>query len=199
MKKYIIKPAKGGKVPVYFKNKEFNTTQKASDEIIYLARKYYLNVFDFKIEEIEVVESVDNDIIKDFDAACKHLRLGEAKISHVVAKQITKLAENINPAHVEALSALNKLFTIAESWNKQDDFVPDFGNENQEKYVPFFYCGSKTRSFVYVDVKVSTTFSYVGSRLCFKTRERALQFGRRFIGLYNIVFLPNYLYPQEEL
>lgn len=199
MKKYIIKPAKGGEVPVYFKNKEFDTTKEASDEIIYFAKKYDLSIFDFTLEEIEVLEPVNSEIIdiKNFGDARKYLRLGEVRISKVVAKQITNLVENINPAHVEALSALNKMFTIAEAWNKQDGFVPDFGNENQEKYVPLFYCGSKTRSFVYVDVKVSTTFSYVGSRLCFKSRERALQFGKRFICLYNDVFLPNYLYPQE--
>lgn len=187
MKKYIIKLAKGGKVPAYFKNKEFKTTQEASDEIIYLARKYYLNVFDFKLEEIEAAERIDNGII-NFDAACEYLHLGE--ISTDVEKQITKLVEVINPAHVEALSALNKLFTIAEAWNKQDGFVPDFGNENQEKYLPVFYYDSEARSLVYVDVRDTTTFSYVGSRLCFKSRERALQFGNRFISLYNDVFLP---------
>ena len=199
MKKYIIKPAKGGKVPAYFKNKKFNTTQDASDEIIYLARKYYLNVFDFKIEEIEMAESVDNDIIKDFGAACEYLHLGEAKIPPVVAKQITNLVEVINPSHVEALSAFNELFTIAEAWNKQDGFVPDFGNENQEKYVPVFYYDSVARLFVYVDVRDTTTFSYVGSRLCFKSRERASQFGNRFISLYNSAFLHYYLSPQELL
>lgn len=190
MKKYIIKPAKGGKVPAYFKNKEFNTTQDASDEIIYLARKYYLNVFDFKIEEIEVAESVDNGII-NFDAACAYLHLGASEISPVFAKQITNLVEVINPAHVEALSALNKLFTIAEAWNKQDGFVPDFGNKNQEKYFPIFYFDIEAHSFVYVDVRITTTFSHIGSRLCFKSKERASQFGNMFLSLYNDVLLPN--------
>lgn len=198
MKKYIIKQAKGGKVPAYFKNKEFKTTQEASDEIIYIARKYYLNIFDFTLEEIEAAEHIDNGII-NFDAACAYLHLGASEISPVVAKQITNLVEVINLEHVEALSALNKLFTIAEAWNKQDDFVPDFGNENQEKYVPLFYYDSETRLFSYVDVRVETTFSYVGSRLCFKSKERASQFGKRFAGLYNSVFLPYYLYPQEKL
>lgn len=192
MKKYIIKPAKGGEVPVYFKNKKFNTTQEASDEIIYLARKYYLNVFDFKLEGIEAAEHIDNGII-NFDAACEYLHLGASEISPVVAKQITNLVENINPAHVEALSALNELFTIAEAWNKQDGFVPDFSKENQDKYVPVFYYDSETNSFVYVDVRETTTFSYVGSRLCFKSKERASQFGNMFLSLYNDVFLPYYL------
>lgn len=190
MKKYIIKQAKGGKVPAYFKNKEFKTTQEASDEIIYIARKYYLNIFDFTLEEIEAAEHIDNGII-NFDAACAYLHLGASEISPVVAKQITNLIEVINPAHVEALSALNKLFTIAEAWNKQDGFVPDFGNENQEKYVPVFYYDSETHSFAYVDVRETTTFSYVGSRLCFKSKDRASQFGNMFLSLYDDVFLPN--------
>ena len=198
MKKYIIKPAKGGEVPAYFKNKEFKTTQEASDEIIYIARKYYLNIFDFTLEEIEAAEHIDNGII-NFDAACAYLHLGASEISPVVAKQITNLIEVINPEHVEALSAINKLFTIAEAWNKQDGFVPDFGNENQEKYVPAFNYDRETYSFVYVDTRVTTMFSYVGSRLCFKSRERATQFGKRFAGIYNSVFLPYYLYPQEQI
>lgn len=198
MKKYIIKLAKGGKVPAYFKNKEFKTTQEASDEIIYIARKYYLNIFDFTLEEIEAAEHIDNGII-NFDAACAYLHLGASEISPVVAKQITNLVEVINPAHVEALSTLNKLFTIAEAWNKQDGFVPDFGNVNQEKYFPVFYYDRKTRSFVYVDVLATTTFSYESPRLCFKSRERAAQFGKRFAGLYNSVFLPYYLSPQDNL
>lgn len=190
MKKYIIKPAKGGKVPAYFKNKEFNTTQDASDEIIYLARKYYFNVFDFKLEEIESDEHIDNGII-NFDAACAYLHLGASEISPVFAKQITNLVEVINPAHVEALSALNKLFTIAEAWNKQDGFVPDFGNVNQEKYSPYFIYNRATCSFEYKDVRVTTTILHDFPRLCFKSRERAAQFGNMFLSLYNDVFLPN--------
>ena len=190
MKKYIIKPAKGGKVPAYFKNKEFKTTQEASDEIIYIARKYYLNIFDFTLEEIEAAERIDNGII-NFDAACAYLHLGASEIPPVVAKQITNLVEVINPEHVEALSAINKLFTIAEAWNKQDGFVPDFGNTNQEKYFPVFNYDIEACSFVYVDVRITTTFSHIGSRLCFKSKERASLFGNMFLSLYNDVFLPN--------
>ena len=199
MKKYIIKPAKGGEVPAYFKNKEFYTTKEASEEIIYFVRKYDLNVFDFTLEEIDVFEPVSSEIIKNFDEACEYLHLGEAKIAPVVANQITKLVKSINPAHVMALYDLNKLFTIAEAWNKQDGFVPDFGKANQEKYFPVFNYDRETYSFVYVDTRVTTMFSYVGSRLCFKSRERAAQFGKRFAGIYNSVFLPYYLYPQEQI
>ena len=197
MKKYIIKPAKGGKVPFYFKNKEFDTEKDASDYVVYFAEKYGLNVFNFKLEEIEVVKSARCNPINSFDDARKYLCLGEEKISGVVAKQITNLVEVISPAHVEALSAFNELFTIAEAWNKQDGFVPDFGNENQEKYVPVFYYDSETRLFSYVDVRVATTFSYIGAQLCFKSKERASQFGNMFLSLYNSAFLPYYLYTKE--
>lgn len=197
MKKYIIKPAKGGELPVYFKNKEFYTVKEASDDIIYFAKKYDLNIFDFTLDEIDVFEPVSSEIIKNFDDARKYLRLGEVKISKVVAKQITELAENINPANVEALSALNKLFTIAEAWNKYDGFVPDFGNVNQEKYSPYFIYNRATCSFEYMDVRVTTTILHDFPRLCFKSRERAAQFGRRFADLYNSVFLPYCLYSQE--
>ena len=89
--------------------------------------------------------------------------------------------------HQKALLALEKLIVIAEAWNKQDGFVPDFSNRNQYKYFPWFIYNDKATGFVYANSyhTATNTSAYFGSRLCFKSEERAEQFGEQFIDLWN--------------
>lgn len=98
---------------------------------------------------------------------------------------------SLNPTHFEALDALNKLFTIAQAWNIRDGFVPDFLNRGQEKWFPWFTYEKATERFVFSSTVYTSAsaFANIGSRLCFKTQERAEQFGKQFAGLYNKVFL----------
>lgn len=89
--------------------------------------------------------------------------------------------------HQKALIALEKLIVTAEAWNKQDGFVPDFSNRNQYKHSPGFMYNDKVAGFVYADAYAAAAHAhaYVGSRLCFKSSERARQFGEQFIDLWN--------------
>ena len=89
--------------------------------------------------------------------------------------------------HQKALTALMKLIVIAEAWNKQDGFVPDFSNSNQYKYFSLFRYDNKSAGFVYDESYRTSTDaeSVLGSRLCFKSSERARQFGEQFIDLWN--------------
>lgn len=98
---------------------------------------------------------------------------------------------DINPKHIEALIALNKLFTIAQAWNKEDGFVPDFSDWEQDKWFPWFVYNKDAAGFVCANTTYAPTFAYatVGSRLCFKSSARAAQFGKQFAELYNKVFL----------
>ena len=81
---------------------------------------------------------------------------------------------------------MNELFTIAEAWNKADGFVPDFSDKEQRKYFPWFVYDKDVARF---SPNGSMSSAYVsallGARLCFKTIERARQFGQRFEGLFN--------------
>lgn len=155
----------------------------------------YLTPFDFAIEEIEIKDV--NDAITDFEKARKHLG-GKPNGDFTVSKKIlsgnsvnlqevTRLVNDINPKHVKALIALNELFTIAQAWNKEDDFTPDFSNRNQTKWFPWFEYSDKAAGFVFAtsDLTASTAYAYFGSRLCFKTSARARQFGEQFIDLWN--------------
>lgn len=161
----------------------------------------YLTAFDFRLEEVEVEEI--NEIVLSFDDARAYLN-GKPNNDFTVSKKVlsgncvqladvARLVQDVNPNHIKALVALNELFTIAEAWNKADNFVPDFSDASQTKYFPWFVYDKGAAGFVsaLTNFTATTTSAYIGSRLCFKTRNRAIQFGKQFVDLYNQVFLLN--------
>lgn len=107
-----------------------------------------LSPFDFTMDVVEVEDKKeDNGIEKDFEDAREELDSFKVT-SDEAAKHFDSLAQlirNANPRHIKALIALNKLFTIAEKWNKEDGFVPDFSNKGQWKYFPWFKYEGKLR------------------------------------------------------
>lgn len=150
--------------------------------------------------ELEQIKQVD-EVITDFESAREYLGLKPNEDVTVVKKRfsenttnladVAQFVDDLNPAHIEALIALNRLFTIAEAWNKEDGFVPDFSDCNQDKWFPWFKYDKDAARFVYTYTcnAPSHAFAIVGSRLCFKSSVRAAQFGRQFADLYNKVFL----------
>lgn len=207
MKKYIIKYADGRECSELKSSyKSRNEASKALMEYIYNNNKYlnisdddFLSIFDFKFEEVECTEV--NETITDFESARKALGVKpntdfyivKIKYSEKVAnlEDVARLVTDINPKHIKALIALNELFTIAEAWNKEDGFVPDFLDENQYKWYPSFIYDKHIARYIYYRsfhaIKHATSRS--STRLCFKTPERAEQFGKQFEDLYNKVFL----------
>ena len=159
----------------------------------------FLTPFDFTLEVVECQDV--NETITNFDEARAFLG-GKPNNDYTVSKKVlsgncvqladvTHLIQDVNPKHIKALIALNELFTIAQAWNKADDFVPDFSNSMQDKWFPWFVYDKGAAGFVDASTNStpSNTHAYFGSRLCFKTRNRAIQFGKQFVGLYNQVFL----------
>lgn len=161
--------------------------------------KSFLSPFEYEIEVVECGEV--NEVITDFESAKKYLAGKINDVFGVVKKRLSKsidkikdaeiLIKELNPKHIEALVALNRLFTIAEAWNKEDGFVPDFLDCSQDKFFPWFKYDKDTAEFVCADTYNAPTAAgaSIGSRLCFKTRERAAQFGKQFAHLYNKVFI----------
>lgn len=194
MKKFIVKYKDSEKIFGEFASKE-----EASDKVMEYINGHYISPFDFELEEVECGDV--NEVITDFESARRALGFNPnsdftvVKKSHyentIQLKNVTRLVSEIAPKHLEALIALNELFTIAEAWNKADGFVPDFSNGNQCKYFPWFIYNNAAAGFVCAYTNYSPVYAsaYLGSRLCFKTSERAAQFGKQFIHLYNKVFL----------
>lgn len=207
MKRYIIKNADGSEQSVM---QAIHESRKEAGETLmdYICNHNkdldvddddYLSPFDFALEEVECKEV--NEVITDFDSAIKYL-VGNTNDDFIVDKErfsesvvkikkAEKLIKELNPKHIEALVALNRLFTIAEAWNKADGFVPDFSDFEQEKWFPWFQYEKDAAGFVCATANYTPAYAsaYLGSRLCFKTSERAAQFGKQFETLYNKVFL----------
>lgn len=193
MKKYIIKNADGSEQTVM--QAIHNSRKEAGRELMrYLSYHNenwdvdnYLSPFDFVLVEVECKEI--NEVITNFESARKALR-ADYFLSTNEGKLAASLMNDINPKHVKALDALNKLFTIAQVWNKGDGFVPDFSDWEQDKWFPWFVYKRDVAGFVYAHTYSAPTSAYatVGSRLCFKTKMRAEQFGKQFVDLYNKVF-----------
>ena len=148
---------------------EYNEDLTASDD-------EFLSPFDFLIEEFE--EKDVNTEIASYEDALNYLGR---------AAQRCLVFHKINEKHKKAITAIEKLFTIAEAWNKADDFTPDFSNSNQRKYFAWFEYDKSGAGFVcaVTDWTATSAYAFVGSRLCFKTSERAKQFGEQFIDLWN--------------
>ena len=207
MKKYIIRYANGSECPE-IKDK-FNSYKEAGkalmdyicdhNEDLDIDDDDYVSSFDFVLEEVECKDV--NEVITDFESARKALDIKpnekkkkkKRKLSEKVAnlEDVARLVTDINPMHIEALIALNELFTIAQAWNKEDGFVPDFSDWHQSKWFPWFKYDDDTARFVYAYTNGTPTVANanIGSRLCFKTPERAEQFGKQFVDLYNKVCL----------
>lgn len=195
MKKYVIKNADGSEQTVM--RAVHNSRREAGRELMrYLSYHNenwdvdnHLSPFDFVLEEVDSKEV--NETITDFESARETLGL-KPNVAYIPKSgDVKRLVTDINPKHIEALIALNKLFTIAEAWNKEDEFVPNYSDWKQDKWFPWFKYDEDTARFVCVDTIYTPTnlFAYFGSRLCFKTSERAEQFGKQFDDLYNMVFL----------
>ncbi len=119
--------------------------------------------------------------VTSFLTACKLLNRDPKKLP--IVKHLPKL-------HALATVTQFQLWTIADAI--RGEWVPDYNNEDQEKYFAVFYFkpaakkGGRPR-LVFVSVSRWRRHSDVGSRLCFETREQAEYFGKKFIKLHEIV------------
>lgn len=204
MKKYLVTNKKTQEICG-----KFDSKSEAADEMLGFIEEHnedvdsddeeYLTPFDFTLEEIESKEI--NEVVTTYEEAREYLG-GKPNADFTVAKKIlsgnhvklddvANLVSEVNPKHIKALIAYNRLCTIAQAWNKADGFEPDFSNTSQYKYFPWFVYDNGAAGFVFATTSDAATVACagIGSRLCFKTRERAMQFGKQFIDLWNDVFL----------
>ena len=203
MRKFVVRLADGSEQCLI--RTLYDTRNEASQGIMdYVAKcndglgmedSKRISPFDFKVEEVDV-DDVDG-VITSFGLAVEYLGLKDDSEYEVYGREkrgagslkkrdVEKLVRELNPRHVDALIALNELFTIAEAWNEADSFVPDFSNNDQQKYFPWFvYDKDVVRFSPNGSMSSAYVSALLGARLCFKTIERARQFGQRFEGLFN--------------
>lgn len=159
---------------------KFNNREDASSFIIdQCIEGDDVTVFDFDIREIYEAESAE--LCPDFAASCKLLGISD------------EFAFDCADDHIKAMQSLYMLVIIAQAWNKIDGFTPDWSDGSQWKYFPWFaYKKNKGHAgFVYALRTATYANADVGSRLCFKSSNRARQFGKMFTDLFNDFLLFN--------
>mgnify|MGYP006921420375 CR=1 FL=1 len=99
-----------------------------------------------------------NTRITSFKTACKALGIADT----------LPQVEGLPKEHQKAIIAHYKLVIIAQALN--DGWKPDWDNNNEYKYYPYFDMEKGFSFCIYDDFY---THSSTGSRLCFKNRELA--------------------------
>ena len=153
---------------------QHDNLEKAEKEAKRFADKYGKKVFVLESTSLITPDEI-NVKVDSFEAALEYLgRENNACICGIPEK------------HAKAMVAMYKLITIAEAWNKADNFIPDYDNTNQYKWFPWFQKRG-TAGFVCTGTTLTAAYApaYFGSRLCFSTSERAEQFGKQFSDLWN--------------
>lgn len=153
---------------------QHDNLKKAEKEAKRLADKYGKKAFVLESTSLIIPDEI-NVKVDSFEAALEYLE-----------RENNACMCGIPDKHAKAMVAMYKLITIAEAWNKADNFVPDYDNTNQYKWFPRFH-KLGTSGFVYASTNstASSASARFGSRLCFSTSERAEQFGKQFIDLWN--------------
>jgi hypothetical protein len=121
--------------------------------------------------------------IKSFEDACKVEKLNPKKVIPDFSAYPKK--------DQAAMIAHAKLVIIARAANrlanKGKEWIPNWSDNSQYKYYPWFYMGGSS-GFRFYDDEDWTASSSVGSRLCFISRSVAEDIGKQFEDLYKEYF-----------
>ena len=169
-KKFFMVFVEGENTPTV----QHDNLEKAEKEAKRLADKYDKKAFVLESTSLITPDEI-NVRVDSFEAAIEYL-----------GRENNACIYGIPEKHAKAMAAIYKLITIAEAWNKADNFVPDYDNTNQYKWFPWFQ-KQGTAGFViaFTSNAAPGASANIGSRLCFSTSERAEQFGKQFIDLWN--------------
>lgn len=168
-KQFFMVYAEGQGAPTYKHENE----QTASKEAERLAEKLGVNTT--VLQAVKTVSPKDiTKRVKTYADACSVLG-----IEPVNEDVLTKLGFTKDEI------AYRKLKTIAEALN--EGWRPNWADSDEYKYWPWFVYNPASAGFSYASTTytASHTYTYIGSRLCYKTREIAAYAGRQFEGLYN--------------
>ncbi|WP_157474625.1 hypothetical protein [Dyadobacter sp. Leaf189] len=116
------------------------------------------------------------DRVKSYEDACRLLQIKPAQLSEFT----------VVPREFRAPTyAFHRLCVIAKALN--EGWEPDWDNNNQYKYYPWFDMRSKSAGgsgFSFYDSYCVSSFATVGSRLVFRTDELARYAGTQFLEIY---------------
>lgn len=135
----------------------------------------YESASDETREALENIFGADKFVpsqIRTYEDACRKLGIAPIRI-----EKFAFLGIEANHHY-----AYHKLTVIARALN--DEWTPDWKNDDENKYYPWFDFSSGRR-LSYNDFAHASTDSSVGSRLCFRTYELAEYAGKQFADIYS--------------
>jgi hypothetical protein len=122
-------------------------------------------------------EKFDYKTIKSFEDACKALGI-EPNLPE---------GKGLLEEFVKPLTAAYKLMIIYRAIN--NGWKPNWGNSNEYKYYPWFGVLSSGFGFDGSDYDCTYAATFVGSRLCTDSSEKALYIAKQFEQEYKNYFL----------
>lgn len=168
-KDFFMNYAEGQGAPTVKYDNEATATKEAER----LAEKLGVKVATLKAVTLTEPKDITKRVIS-YETACEVL-----EVVPIVAEVLLKLGFTKDEI------AYRKLKTIAKALN--EGWEPDWTNSNQYKYWPWFVYNPNSAGFgyAYTSYTATHTSTYIGSRLCFKTRNLAAYAGEMFEDLYN--------------
>jgi len=112
------------------------------------------------------------DRVKTYEDACSEL--GETPLNESELKSAGFTTDEIN---------YRKLKTVTKALN--EGWVPDWNNDKQQKWYPYFRLSSGVFVFCGAGYGYSFASAGDGSRLCFKSEELAEYAGKQFLDIYS--------------
>jgi hypothetical protein len=98
----------------------------------------------------------------------------------------TTMEQLINPSDSPDEAAYKKVKLIAKVLN--EGWQPKWEDSDEYKYYPWFDLSSGS-GLAFLGYDHYSSYSGVGSRLCFKTRELAKYAGTQFVDIYTELFI----------
>lgn len=111
------------------------------------------------------------DRVRSFEDACTFLGVDPDSVGN---------PDEIKDGDARSVAAYERLIIVARALN--EGWVPNWNNSSEYKYYPYF--DMRSGGFSVVDCTRWASYSFVGSRLCFKSSELALYAGKQFNDLY---------------
>ena len=114
------------------------------------------------------------DRVKTFEDACEVLGIRQPEFEILDTGGIAQ--------DFKSIVAYTRLIIIVRALN--EGWTPDWSNSSQYKYYPYFKTSSGS-GLAYHGFDGWDSGTFVGSRLCFKSRELAEYAGKQFQSIYN--------------
>lgn len=122
-------------------------------------------------------EQLKQEVEKYFQQACEKLGISNA------LPEVSMLPER----NKEAVIAFYKLSVIIQCTN--EDWEPNWKDRFEPKYHPWFEVTPAGFGYSHTNSAASAALASIGSRLCYKTRDLAIEWGQKLLPLYEDMLL----------